>query len=377
VGVQAARPAGVMQLVLNLDPGGTERLAIELVSRLAGRYPMVVCCLDEPGAWAGEVTGRGVPVVALGRAAGFHPSLGLRIATLAEAHAVSVLHCHHYSPFVYGAIATLRRPGLRLVYTEHGRLSDAPPTRKRRLANTVLSRLAGPTFCVSAALRTHVVAEGFPRHRVGVIHNGIAVGPVPGAAERHAARAALGLDASAVVVGTAARLDPVKDLGALVAALATARAQRPDLSLVVVGDGPERVALEAAAHAQGVAGAVQFTGYRVDVRQLLPAFDLYVNCSVSEGVSLTILEAMAAGLPVVATSVGGTPEVVVDGSTGRLVPARAPAALSAALLALAGDEGLRRQWGAAGRSRVESAFTIERMTDDYVRVYDRLLTGQP
>ncbi len=362
-----------MQVVLSLDPGGTERLAIELVRRLSDRYRMVVCCLDEPGGWATELTAHGVPVEALRRPSGFQPSLGSRIAALADAHQVSVLHCHHYSPFVYGTLARLRRPGLGLIYTEHGRLSDDPPTLKRRLANTVLSRLAGPTFCVSAGLREHVCAEGFPPAKVGVIHNGISVGPPPGDEARAAARAALGLDPSALVVGTAARLDPVKDLGSLVAALAQVRQSRPDATLVIVGEGPERGAIEAAVQAHGLTGAVWLTGYRADVRTLLPAFDVYVNCSVSEGVSLTILEAMAARLPVVATGVGGTPEVVRDGETGMLIPARDPSTLAAALLALAADPALRRRLGDGGRDRVEQAFTIERMVDAYAGQYDRLL----
>ena len=146
------RPA-VVQLVLSLMPGGTERLAIDIVTRLSDRFRMVVCCLDEPGDWASEVTSRGVPVVALNRRPGFHPSLGAQVARLAADHGAEIIHCHHYSPFVYGRIASIVNRRLRLVFTEHGRLSDAPPTMKRRIANAVVGRLPAAMFAVSANLK--------------------------------------------------------------------------------------------------------------------------------------------------------------------------------------------------------------------------------
>jgi glycosyltransferase involved in cell wall biosynthesis len=364
-----------MQLVLSLAPGGTERLAVELVTRLSPSFPMVVCCLDDEGKWAGELAGCGVPVVALHREPGFHPSLGARIARVADEHGVSVIHSHHYSPFVYGRIATFLNRRLRLIFTEHGRYSDAPPITKRKVANTLLARLPGPMFAVSLALREHMIAEGFPARRVGVIHNGIDPGPVPDDSQRRDARRRLGVPDDAFVVGTAARLDPVKDLGTLIAAIGLLRARVPSAMLVVVGEGEERPALEAAIRERQLSGAVRLMGYDPQVRGLLPGMDVYVNSSVSEGVSLTILEAMAAALPVVATQVGGTPEVVLHGTTGVLVEARSPQAIATALEALAGDPARRRSYGLAGRARVEEAFTIDRMVADYAREYRALGTN--
>src|SRR5437762_4660051 len=141
------RPA-VLQIVLSLNPGGTERLVIEIAKRLTERFRMTVCCLDDRGAWAEELTDAGIDVIALRRRPGFHPALAARIARIAAARGASVAHCHHYSPFVYGQLATMLRPGLRLVFTEHGRLSNAPPSRRRRLANQVLARLPGRLFAV-------------------------------------------------------------------------------------------------------------------------------------------------------------------------------------------------------------------------------------
>ena len=164
----------------------------------------------------------------------------------------------------------------------------------------------------------------------------------------------------------------MKDLGTLVAGLARLRPSTPSARLVVVGSGGERAALETIIRDSGCADAIHMLGYRPDVRALLPGLDVYVNSSVSEGISLTILEAMAAGLPVVATRVGGTPEVVLHGTTGLLFEARNSQALADALTELARRPDLRHVLGAAGRQRVEACFTIERMVTDYAREYERL-----
>jgi glycosyltransferase involved in cell wall biosynthesis len=369
----AAAPAiGVLHVVLSLDPGGTERLVVQICQRLQPRFRLAVCALDEAGDWAPDLRLRGIDVVPLQRGPGFRPSLGRRIAELTRRYRASVVHCHHYSPFVYGAIAALLRPGLKIVYTEHGRLSDAPPSLKRRVVNPVLGRLPHAAFAVSHALRGSMIAEGFPAGRLTVIHNGVELAPSFPPLSRRDARALLGLPDHAFVVGTVARLDPVKDLGASIEAVARARASVPGVVLAIVGEGGERGRLEATAAQLGVSDRVRFLGRRDDARRLLPALDVYVNSSISEGISLTILEAMAASVPVVATRVGGTPEIVTDGQSGLLVPARRPSALSAALQRFASEPDLRRQLGAEGRATVEQRFTIDGMVDRYAEVYEKL-----
>ena len=358
----------MLQVVLQLDPGGTERLVIEMVRRLHTEMPMAVCCLDAAGAWADRVTCLGVPVHVLGRKPGFHPRLSFALAAIARSMRADVLHCHHYSPFVYGRLATLAAGGARAIYTEHGRLSDAPPSPKRRIANALLMSGAQELFSVSYDLRAYLLKEGVPS-RMRVIWNGIDPGEPTTAAARAAARAALGVTAEACVVGTVARLDPVKDLGTLVAAVAEAGRVNPSIRLVIVGDGPERANLERAVQAHGATGRVQFLGHRDDARAIIAGMDVFANSSTSEGISLTLLEAMAAELPIVATSVGGTPEVVVDGETGRLAPARDAVGFAAALLDAVGDLTRARAWGSAGRQRLLQHFTIDEMVRRYAAVY--------
>lgn len=357
----------ILQVVLSLQPGGTERLVVELVRRLRDELPTAVCCLDQAGTWGEALREEGVDVLPLARRAGFRPGLGRAIARFAHRHQIDVVHCHQYSPFVYSALARISRPGLKVVFTEHGRLSDAPPSPKRRLANTVLSRFPHRVFAVSGDLKAHLVAEGFPASRVDVLYNGIDIGPVPSPADRQRMRTALGLEDRQFVVGTVARLDPVKDLETLVRAVASLRSAVP-ITLLVVGDGPERAALEKTASSLDAGASVRFLGHRDDARDVLAACDAFVNCSISEGISLTILEAMAAALPIVATSVGGTPEIL-DAACGLLVPARTPGAVADALRTLAADPGLRAAVAQAGRRRVEERFTLDRMVREYRDAY--------
>ena len=361
------RKPRVLQLVLSLSPGGTERLVIEICKQLAERVESMVCCLDERGAWARELESHGIPVVALGRRPGFQPALARHVARLITAHDIDIVHCHHYSPYIYGLMASLMTPA-KLVYTEHGRLSDGQPSRKRQLINPLLSLLPGRIFAVSADLKQQMVAEGFPARCIRVVHNGVDPGTRASSAQRAHAREALGVPPDAFIVGTAGRLDPVKNLTVMLQVQQLLRDKVKRAFAVIVGDGPERAALAAAADALGLADSVIFTGYRSDVRALMPAFDVYLNCSTYEGVSLTILEAMAAGLPVVATPVGGNPEVVVDHETGYLIPSRARS-LAETLAHLAFDARLRRAMGDAARWRVIRHFSIARMVDEYAAIY--------
>jgi glycosyltransferase involved in cell wall biosynthesis len=363
-----------MQLVLSLSPGGTERLVLELCRRLANDVDTIVCCLDEPGEWASEVARLNVPVFSLARRPGFHPSLSVRLREILKTHRIEVVHCHHYSPYVYGVLAAVLHPSVRVIFTEHGRLHGAAVSAKRRLVNPFLARWPARIFAVSMALKQDMVAEGFPERSINVLYNGIELGQRPLPADRVAMRASLGLPADALVIGTVGRLDPVKSLATLLEARALLAPRLPAAQLVIAGDGPERQALVERAHALGITATTHFTGYRSDVRALMAAFDIYVNCSTYEGVSLTILEAMATALPVVATMVGGTPEVVVDQETGLLVQPR-PHAVASAIATLALNPQRGHKMGEAGRWRVKRHFTIERMVNDYAAAYQ--LRRQP
>jgi len=222
---------------------------------------------------------------------------------------------------------------------------------------------------VSAQVRDFCTAHiGLPAGKLVLIPNGVELPPAP-LASRQEVRAELGLPLNAPVAGAVSRLDPVKGVCFLIQALARLDGVR----LAIAGDGPERAALEALAERLGVAGRVHWLGQRGDVQRLLPAFDLFVQPSLHEGLPNTVLEAMAAGLPVVATGVGGTPEAVVDGVTGLLVGPGDPEMLARAISRLLDDPATRQAMGQAGRERVVQHFTVERMVAQIETLYEQLL----
>jgi sugar transferase (PEP-CTERM/EpsH1 system associated) len=212
---------------------------------------------------------------------------------------------------------------------------------------------------------------GISGHKVMSICNGVDTERFsPGG--RQAARAALGIGPESIVIGTVGRLDPVKDHVGLLQAFSQLAAD-PRALLVIVGDGPTRATLAATAAGLGLGGRVRLLGERDDVPAVLTGFDIFVLSSIAEGMSNAILEAMATGLPVVATRVGGNPELVADGSSGFLVEPGSPAALADALRRYLGDPGLLARHGRAARELAQAEFSLERMVGEYGQLYGRLL----
>lgn len=375
--VAPAGPIKVAYVVLALNMGGLERVVLRLVARLdRARFEPVVCALDEPGGLAPDLARLGVPLVVVHRNPGVDLGVAVRLASTLRREGVRVVHTHNAASHFYGSLAahalrlgTGRR--LPVVHTKHGR--DEPGNPRRVLLNRFSSAICNRVVAVSDdAASVAIRIEHVSPRKVMTILNGVDTDEFRPRPEQAEARAALGAPEEGFHVGCVARLAAVKDHATLVEAFARFRAARPDAHLTLIGDGPERAALEARVEALGLAGAVTFAGERSDVAPLLPAFDVFALSSRSEGISLTLLEAAAAGLPIVATRVGGNQEVVVDGETGLLVPAANPAAFAAALSAVAGRAD-RTALGAAGRERVERLFSVQRMVRDYCQLYNEVL----
>jgi len=219
---------------------------------------------------------------------------------------------------------------------------------------------------VSRAIGLVMEGAGLASDRLRLVYEGVPDrAPAPGG---RAALAELGVPEGVPVVGNVAALTGHKDHVTLLEAMALLRQQLPQARLVIAGEGELRGALEARARGLGVAERVVFAGFRRDLDRLLPAFSVFCLSSHLEGLGTSVLDAMAFGLPVVATAAGGIPEAVEDGVTGRLVPPRDPGALAAALAEAMGDEARRRAWGAAGRRRFLERFSVERMVQETLRI---------
>ncbi len=267
-----------------------------------------------------------------------------------------VIHTHDDRAHLYGTFAGRLANVPRILHTRHGR-SPHLSRRQRMLVGTA-SRLIDRFVCVSDDSGRLAVRQGVRPRKVRTIRNGIDVQRFPCTGPRP--------DGPAVLV---ARLSPEKDIDTLLRATALVVREDPAFRLEIAGDGPCLPALRQTASELGLQTHVRFLGQVRDVAGLLARAGLFVLSSLSEGISLTLLEAMASGLPIVATRVGGNPEVVAEGETGILVPAQNPAALAAALLRLCRDGAEVVRLGMAGRRRVETHFDVRRMVAEYEQLY--------
>jgi len=369
----ARAPLTVVYAFLDFDDGGAQRLMLRVCRDLdpAGFRPRIVC-LRRRGVLADAASGAGIPVHALGRLRrpfdlGAVPVLA---RWLRDARA-DVLHVSLYSRAAPYARLAARLAGVPLtVAHEHCRAVE--PGRPRRWAD----RLLAPGTCfvaVSEADRSHLVRAGVSPAAVHVIHPGIDVdrfaprGADP--ARRLAARAALGLDRDRPTVLVPARLHPMKRHVDLLAALPDLAARVPDVLVLCAGGGPLERALTALAASAGLAGHVRFLGSRDDMPDLLSAADAVALPSRAEGMPAALVEAMVAGRCVVATAVGGVPEIVADGATGRLVPPSDTAALARALAEVLADPAAREAMAARAGAWATGRFGMARATREMERIY--------
>ena len=363
----------VMHLLHSMHVAGAEKLVYDIIPLVRGRVCSSVCCLDSVGDLGEKLRAQGTAVCLVGRRPGTDLGVPWRIARELRRHRVDVLHCHQYTPYFYGSLARLLYPRVKVVFTEHGRHVPDRVRPKRAVCNQVLQFITDAFTAVSGAVRQHLIRfEKMPGRRIRVIYNG--VHPDDFAADRgpDRVRRQLGLPGDAPVVGTAARLAPVKDQRTLLRAFARVCRSMPQARLLIAGDGPCRQDLEGLARQLELDGSACFLGRRDDVPDLMQVFDVFVLSSLSEGTSVTLLEAMASGTACVATAVGGNPEVVVDGQTGLLSPSRRPVELADNLIALLRDPALRQRMGARGRERVYQRFTYAQMVYGFLEIYARL-----
>lgn len=364
-------PITVCHVVHSLSVGGAELLAATIARTLQDRYRFRFVCLDGFGDL--RIAPAGVGVHCVERRPGFDWRLPGRIRDYFRKERVDVAHVHQYAPFFYSSLAQ-RRGKPAIAFTEHGRMFPDRRRIKRVIANKFLLRPGDALVGVGDAVRRALIEnEGFPAGRIEVIRNGIDVNRFATTPKsRTEKRLELGWSREQVVVLHVARLDPLKDHVTALRAFEVVRKSAPQARLVIVGDGSERGAIQELSDSLGLSEVVQLLGVRHDVAALLGAADIGLLTSLSEGVPLTLLEAMASELPTVATRVGGIPEVVIDFECGRLCAAGDVRSLAEALTTLVCNPELRRRWGLAGRARVVEQFSLDRMIADYDRLYARL-----
>ena len=370
-----ARKTRVVYLAHAFMVGGAEEMVLNLVRRLPPRFEPMVCCIHEAGPIGEEIRKTGVPVEILGLTPGLRRPFDVGgIRAYLRRTQPHIVHTFLLTASVYGRLAAILEHVPVVIGTEVNVYE-----RKRRhhaIAERLLMAGTDRVIASAASVRDFYIRQVHADPaKVDVIYNAVDFTQAQPTTSRAAVRTALGVPADVPVAGVIARLTEQKGHRFLFDALAS----RPELSnvhLLVIGGGELRDALEQRAGVLGLTPRVHFLGARRDLGDLLAAMDVFVMPSLWEGLPLSMVLAMGAGVPVVATAVAGIPEVVDDGRTGLLVAPGDGVALGAALARLFTDGALRAQLGRDARASVLPRFGVDKYVESIVALYDRLLNGR-
>lgn len=368
----------IVHVLYRLDTGGMERIIVSLINATHDRYRHAVIALVGFGSLRGEIEHAVTACLSLHKKPGKDWACHGRLWRALRALRPDLVQTYNIGALDLAPVVKLA--GVRrLVHAEHGRDATDPQgenstyLRLRRWMAPLIDRYVAVAPDLQRWLTDRV---GIRRSKVTYIANGIDVAAFDLPRDESVPRRRLAdfAPAGSVLIGHVARLDKVKDQANLISAFKLLREQgHADCRLVIAGEGPQRDALEHQIVELGLAESVRLLGDRSDVAELLAECDVFALSSIAEGMPVTLLEAMAARLPVVATDVGGVALVVDAGVTGTLVPAGDPRAMAGALRAYVADESLRHSHGEAGHARVAAKFSLNAMVASYVALYEELL----
>lgn len=364
----------VMHLVHQLGAGGAENGIINIVNNIdQHNFQISIATFVDGGALSQRVQQEKCERFTLNKREGNDLLLPFKLRKLFQTWQPHILHTHAWGTLCEGVIgAKLARIPI-IIHGEHGTIQEKPinvfvQRQFWRMTNHVLSMSNEHRQRLSSII-------GFPESRIVVIPNGVASNCFSNCLDKQSAKKKLGFPPDSFIIGTVGRLVPIKNQKMLIKAFASIAEQYPDTRLLMVGDGPLREELATLAATLNVSSRVTFAGRRNDVPKQLQAMDLFVLPSLSEGMSNTLLEAMSTGIPVIATNVGGNPEVITNRISGMLVKSDDPCQLAATISKLIDNKKLRIQMGQEGRKQIEIKFSLAAMVGNYENLYETLYEG--
>lgn len=363
----------VVHIIKATRIAGAERHLMTLLPALKARgVDVTLLLIHEPDKPVADFAPEGVNVVRVPIAR--HLDFGVigRLRKAIRALKPDIVHTHLLHADLYGVIAA-RLAGVRRVVISRHNDDQFRTLLPFRLINRFLWGLASAGIAISDSVREFCIrVEGVKPRKIQTIHYGLIMPQVDRREARANLIAELSLPPDALILGVVCRL--IAQKGIVYALRAFARLDAPTAVMVIAGDGNLRGSLEAEARTLGIKDRVYFLGWREDTAHLMAAFDIFLAPSLWEGFGLVLLEAMAQQTPIIASNVSAIPEIVLDKETGRLVPPRDPAVLTVAITALLTDAALRRHMGLVGQDRLETAFSVARMTEQTHELYARVIS---
>ncbi len=365
-------------MLTSFQIGGTERQVANLALGIdAARFDLHLACLRNFGELLKELEPLAIPrpVFQIGRL--YTPKTlwqAIRLARYIRRNLIQIVHSYGFYPNVF-AVPAARLAGASIVVASIRDRGDILTPLQRWIQKWVC-RLADCVLVNAEAIRDTLVEQGYRPDKIVVIRNGIELSKFGRREKGAALRRELGLPPTAPLVFVFSRLNRMKGVEYFLDAAALVAIRFPAVRFLIVGDGAHRAKLEAHAGQLGLAQPVTFTGFRTDVPELLPEAAVSVLPSLSEGLSNSLLESMASGVPVIAADVGGNPEIIEHDVSGLLVPPRDSTALAAAIMNLLQNRDLAARLGDAGRRRVADLFSIERSVGEVESLYERLVEAR-
>ena len=365
------RKINILHLVLSLNIGGLEHIVYNLTSRLdKTRFNVFICCLDEFGNLKDKFKNLNIdPILLKRKERGVDWLLPIKLARIIKQKQINIIHTHNFSPNFYGSIAGQLSLVPKIITTQHNRRFFERLSFKRLLVFRVLYYLNHKIIFVSENAKDLAIKiTKIPSKKLMIIHNGIDTNTFQPKPKKKVLLNELGIN-DEFIIGTVSRLSKEKDISTLLKAFKYILEKEKNIKLLIVGEGPEKAALIKEAFRLNINSHVIFAGYREDIPDLLNIIDIFVITSLTEGISLTLLEAMAAQKPVVATRVGGNTEVIENGHSGILVEPKNVEIIANRLIDLIYDSKKRAYIAFNARRRVLKKFSLEKMVDAYTKLY--------
>ena len=363
-----------MHITFDMRIGGTEMVIKNIIDGCdIDKFRMSVFCIESPlGPFAEDLQNDGIEFFERNRKPGFDTSLIQAIRQTIKKHKVDIIHCHQYTPWVYGVIAAAFTK-TKVIFTEHGRFYPDSSTWKRRFINPILNLFTDKVTAISKATKQALVDfENIPDKSINIVYNGIAPLTI-NQNQVTKLRMELAIPEDHIILGTIARFDPIKNHTMMLTAFSLVLEQHPKTTLIIVGDGDERENIEACLLQLNISQNVILTGYKPKPQSYLALMDIYLLSSLSEGTSMTLLEAMSLAKPCIVTNAGGNPEIVQDSSTGFVTKNDCHAAFYQGIekyLLLSQPE--KDNFQINTKRLFDEYFSVNTMAEKYSKIYAKL-----
>lgn len=364
----------ILHVTYDMRIGGTEMVIKNIIEGSdSNRFCMSIFCIEDTlGPWGVDLQSKGIEVNSYSRKPGFDWGLIRRLREAIAKQNIHIVHCHQYSPWVYGAIASSLL-GVKVIFTEHGRFYPDSTNFKRRLVNPLILKLTDAVTAISNSTRLALNEFEFINlQKVKVIYNGIAPLKSSPMASRKLKKS-LGILENEQVIGTISRFDPIKNHKMLLSAFHLLIQKNERVKLLIVGDGEERANIESLIRTLGLKSKVILTGYQKNPTEFLSLMNIFLLPSLSEGTSMTLLEAMSLGKPCVVTDAGGNSEIVIDDETGKVTSNDVALEFSQAISTLLESPSLMKKMGENASLKFANSFNESVMNKRYGELYEELV----